>query len=128
MRDARFLMVSNKNGTNFDNSGSVGFQVYGGIVLGKNTIGAPGTELYFQRGNIDNILDQNYSDAPKLTLHADHIASQSANTVTSRLSAKTDITPVTYDRALAAVEGTEMYDYRYTSDNSGQHYVSVIVS
>lgn len=127
VRDNRFLMVTNKNGTNFDNSGSVGFQVWGGIALGKNTIGAPSNDLYFQRGNIDAILDQSYSDAPKLTLHADHIASQSANTVTSRLSTKTDITKVTYDRALAAVEGTEMYDYRYISDDSGQHYVSGII-
>lgn len=127
VRDNRFLMVTNKNGTNFDNSGSVGFQVWGGIVLGQNTIGAPSNDLYFQRGNIDAILDQRYSDAPKLTLHADHIASQSANTVTSRLSTKTDITKVTYDRALAAVEGTEMYDYRYINDDSGQHYVSGII-
>ena len=127
VRDNRFLMVTNKNGTNFDNSGSVGFQVWGGIVLGKNTIGAPSNDLYFQRGNIDDILDQRYSDAPKLTLHANYIASQSANTVTSRLSTKTDITKVTYDRALAAVEGTEMYDYRYISDDSGQHYVSGII-
>lgn len=125
--DDQFLMVSNHAGTNFDGNGSVGFQVYNGIVLGQNTIGAPGTELYFQRGNVVDILNKKYSDAPKLTLHADHIASQSANTVTSRLSTKTDITPVTYDRALMAVQNTDMYDYRYTTDDTGQHYVSGII-
>lgn len=127
VRDNQFLMVTNKNGTNFDNNGSVGFQVWGGVVLGKNTIGVPGTELYFQRGNVDDILSQLYSDAPKLTLHAQKLISQVSNTVASRLSIKTDITPVSYDRALAAVEGTEMYDYRYVSDDSGQHYVSGII-
>lgn len=127
VRDNQFLMVSNKNGTNFDGNGSVGFQVWGGIVLGKQTIGSPSNDIYFQRGNVDAILNQNYSDAPKVVLHADHIASQSANTVTSRLSTKTAITKVSYDRALMAVQNTDMYDYKYIADDSGQHYVSGII-
>ena len=127
VRDNQFLMLTNKNGTNFDNNGSVGFQVWGGIVLGQNTIGAPSNELYFQRGNIDAILGQSYSDAPKLTLHAQKVVSQEANSVSSRLSVKTSITKVTYDRALMAVQNTDMYDYRYIADNSGQHYVSGII-
>ena len=127
VRDNQFLMLTNKNGTNFDNNGSVGFQVWGGIVLGQNTIGAPSNELYFQRGNIDAILGQSYSDAPKLTLHAQKVVSQEANSVSSRLSVKTSITKVTYDRALMAVQNTDMYDYRYIADNAGQHYVSGII-
>lgn len=127
VRDNQFLMLTNKKGTNFDNNGSVGFQVWGGIVLGQNTIGAPSNELYFQRGNIDAILGQSYSDAPKLTLHAQKVVSQEANSVSSRLSVKTSITKVTYDRALMAVQNTDMYDYRYIADNSGQHYVSGII-
>lgn len=127
VRDNQFLMVTNKAGTNFDNNGSVGFQVWGGIALGQNTIGSPSSNIYFQQGNVDGILGQNYSDAPKVTLHAQKLISQEANAVSSRLSVKTDITKVTYDRALAAVEGTDIYDYRYVSDNSGQHYVSGII-
>lgn len=127
VRDNRFLMVTNKNGTNFDNYGSVGFQVWGGIVLGKNTIGAPSSELYFQRGNIDAILGQRYSDAPKVTLHAQKVVSQEANSVSSRLSVKTAITKVPYGRALMAVQNTDMYDYKYISDDSSQHYVSGII-
>ena len=127
VRDNQFLMLTNKKGTNFDNNGSVGFQVWGGIVLGQNTIGAPSNELYFQRGNIDAILGQSYSDAPKLTLHAQKVVSQEANSVSSRLSVKTSITKVTYDRALMAVQNTDMYDYRYIADNAGQHYVSGII-
>lgn len=127
VRDNKFLMVSNKNGTNFDDYGNVGFQVYGGISLGKQTIGSPTKDIYFQQGNVDGILAEDYSKAPKVLLHCDHVASQASNTVVSRLSVKTDITPVTYDRALAAVEGTDMYDYRYISDDSGQHYVSGII-
>lgn len=127
VRDNKFLMVSNKNGTNFDDYGNVGFQVYGGISLGKQTIGSPTKDIYFQQGNVDGILGQDYSKAPKVLLHCDHVASQASNTVVSRLSVKTDITPVTYDRALAAVEGTDMYDYRYINDDSGQHYVSGII-
>jgi hypothetical protein len=72
-------------------------------------------------------LGQSYSSALKTTIHAQNIISQVANTVSSRLSVKTDITKVTYDRALAAVEGTDMYDYRYVADDSGQHYVSGII-
>ena len=127
VRDNQFLMVTNKAGTNFDNNGSVGFQVWGGIVLGENTIGAPSGNLYFQRGNVDAILDQKYSDAPKLTLHAQRLISQTANTVSSRLSVKTAITKVTYDRALMAVQNTDMYDYKYIGDDSNQHYVSGII-
>ena len=123
----KYLLVANKSGTNFDNNGSVIFQVWGGVTLGQNTIAVPNNDMYFQQGNADDILAKTYSQAGRVTLHADHIASQSANTVTSRLSAKTDIIPVSYDRALAAVEGTEMYDYRYISDDSGQHYVSGII-
>ena len=47
--------------------------------------------------------------------------------MSSRLSVKTAITKVPYDRALMAVQNTDMYDYRYISDDSGQHYVSGII-
>lgn len=122
-----FVLISNRAGTNFDSNGSVGFQVYGGVGLGKNTIYTATTDLYIQNGNAVQNLDQSYSSANKTTIHAQKLISQVANTVASRLSIKTDITPVSYDRALAAVEGTEMYDYRYVSDDSGQHYVSGII-
>lgn len=121
------LYVTNWNGTNFDNAGAAGFQVWGGIGLGKNTIYTPGTDIYIQQGNVGPALGQSYSSAYKTTIHAQKLISQVANTVASRLSVKTDITPVSYDRALAAVEGTEMYDYRYVNDDSGQHYVSGII-
>ena len=122
------LYVTNSNGTNFDNSGKVGFQVWSGLGLGQATLYTPGTDLYVQQGNVSpNGLSQSYSSAPKTLIHCRKVTSQEANSVSSRLSVKTDITKVTYDRALAAVEGTEMYDYRYTSDNSGQHYVSGII-
>uniref|UniRef100_UPI001CA4B92E hypothetical protein n=1 Tax=Arthrobacter sp. B0490 TaxID=2058891 RepID=UPI001CA4B92E len=121
--DDKFVLVSNHAGTNFDNNGSVGFQVYGGVGLGQNTIYTATTDLYIQNGNAVQNLGQSYSSAKKTTIHAQKLISQVANTVASRLSVKTDITPVSYDRALAAVEGTEMYDYRYTSDETGQHYV-----
>lgn len=127
VRDNQFLMVTNKNGTNFDDNGSVGFQVYGGIVLGKQTIGSPTKDIYFQQGNIDGVLNQHYSDAPKVTLHAQNVVSQTANKVSSRLSVKTAITKVTYDRALMAVQNTDMYDYKYIGDDSNQHYVSGII-
>lgn len=121
------LYVTNPGGGNFDDNGSVGFQVWGGIGLGSSTIYTPATNLYIQQGNVGPALGQSYSSARKTTLHAQKLISQVANTVSSRLSVKTDITPVSYDRALAAVQGTEMYDYRYTSDDSGQHYVSGII-
>ncbi|MFV4981502.1 hypothetical protein [Lactobacillus delbrueckii] len=121
------LYVANPAGGNFDGNGSVGFQVWSGIGLGKSTIYTPDTDIYIQQGNVGPALDQSYSSAYKTTIHAQKLISQVANTVASRLSVKTDITPVTYDRALAAVEGTEMYDYRYISDDSGQHYVSGII-
>lgn len=125
--DDKFVMVSNHAGTNFDNNGSVGFQVYGGIGLGQNTMYTASRDLYIQNGNAVQHLGQSYSSARKTTIHAQKLVSQEANTVSSRLSVKTDITPVTYDRALAAVEGTDMYDYRYVNDDSGQHYVSGII-
>lgn len=125
--DDKFVLVSNHAGTNFDNNGSVGFQVYGGIGLGKATIYTPDLDLYIQRGNAVTALGQSYNNAGKVDVHCNRVISQVANTVSSRLSVKTDITPVSYDRALAAVMGTEMYDYRYTSDESGQHYVSGII-
>ncbi|MCT2877346.1 hypothetical protein EFM17_07345, partial [Lactobacillus delbrueckii] len=107
--------------------GSVVFQVWGGVTLGKNTIAVPNNDFYIQQGNADDILTKNYSDAGRVNVHCNSVISQTANTVSSRLSVKTDITPVSYDRALAAVEGTEMYDYRYVTDDSGQHYVSGII-
>ncbi|MHC6158557.1 collagen-like triple helix repeat-containing protein [Lactobacillus delbrueckii subsp. lactis] len=121
------LYIANSNGTNFDGHGDVGFQVWSGIGLGKNTIYMPGNDLYVQQGNCGPGLGARYSDSGKVQIHCKKIISQVANTVSSRLSVKTDITPVSYDRALAAVEGTEMYDYRYVSDDSGQHYVSGII-
>lgn len=121
------LYIANSNGTNFDRHGDVGFQVWSGIGLGKNTIYMPGNDLYVQQGNCGPGLGARYSDSGKVQIHCKKIISQVANTVSSRLSVKTDITPVSYDRALAAVEGTDMYDYRYVSDDSGQHYVSGII-
>jgi hypothetical protein len=121
------LYVTNWNGTNFDNAGSVGFQVWSGIGLGKNTIYMPSGDLYIQQGNCGPGLGASYSSSGKVDVHCNSVISQKANTVSSRLSVKTDISKVTYDRALAAIEGTEMYDYRYTSDESGQHYVSGII-
>ncbi|MDF4029090.1 gp58-like family protein [Lactobacillus delbrueckii] len=121
------LYVANPAGGNFDGNGSVGFQVWSGIGLGKSTIYTPNTDIYIQQGNVGPALGQSYSSANKTTIHCQNVISRVANTVSSRLSVKTDITPVSYDRALAAVEGTEMYDYRYVSDDSGQHYVSGII-
>lgn len=121
------LYVANQNGTNFDGNGSVGFQVWSGIGLGKNTIYMPSGDLYVQQGNCGAGLGASYSRSGKVDVHCNSVISQKANTVSSRLSVKTDISKVTYDRALAAIEGTEMYDYRYTSDESGQHYVSGII-
>ena len=121
------LYVTNWNGTNFDNAGSVGFQVWSGIGLGKNAIYTPSSDLYIQIGNVGPGLGARYSSSGKVDVHCNRVISQRANSVSSRLSLKTDITPVSYDRALAAVEGTEMYDYRYVSDDSGQHYVSGII-
>lgn len=127
VRSDASLYVSNSNGTNFDGGGSVGFQVWSGIGLGKNTMYMPSGDLYVQQGNCGPGLGARYSDSGKVNVHCNSVISQTANTVSSRLSVKTDITPVSYDRALAAIEGTEMYDYRYTSDESGQHYVSGII-
>lgn len=121
------LYVANSAGNNFDDNGSVGFQVWGGVGLGRSTIYMPGNDLYVQQGNCGPGLNQPYSQAGKVDVNCGRVISQRANTVSSRLSVKTDITPVAYDRALAAVMGTEMYDYRYTSDESGQHYVSGII-
>ncbi|MCD5445089.1 gp58-like family protein [Lactobacillus delbrueckii] len=89
----------------------------------------------FNSGKFTNQLCRTYIDAGRIEtndvrahkVYCDIITSKIANTVSSRLSVKTDITPVSYDRALAAVMGTEMYDYRYVSDDSGQHYVSGII-
>ncbi|MFB5979688.1 hypothetical protein [Lactobacillus delbrueckii] len=125
--DDKFVLISNHAGTNFDNNGSVGLQVYGGIGLGRSKIYTPDLDLYIQRGNAVTALGQSYNDAGKVDVHCNRVISQRANTVSSRLSVKTDITPVSYDRALAAVEGTEIYDYRYINDESGQHYVSGII-
>ena len=121
------VYIANPAGSNFDSNGSVGFQVWAGIGLGQNTIYTPSDNLYIQQGQGVPALSQRYSSANKTTLHAKKLISEVANTVSSRLSVKTDITKVTYDRALAAVEGTDMYDYRYVSDDSGQHYVSGII-
>lgn len=126
-QDNGSLYVSNSNGTNFDGNGSVGFQVWSGIGLGKNTIYMPSGDLYVQQGNVGPGLGASYSSSGKVDVHCNSVISQKANTVSSRLSVKTDITKVTYDRALAAIEGTDMYDYRYVSDDSGQHYVSGII-
>ncbi|MBT8842072.1 hypothetical protein BTH95_08710, partial [Lactobacillus delbrueckii subsp. bulgaricus] len=133
MRDNRIyaqsgtIYVANPAGNNFDSNGSVGFQVWAGLGLGKNTLYTPANDLYIQRGQGNPALSTSYSSAGKVDVHCNKIISKVANTVSSRLSVKTDITKVTYDRALAAVEGTEMYDYRYVSDDSGQHYVSGII-
>ncbi|MBT8824990.1 hypothetical protein BTH98_01860 [Lactobacillus delbrueckii subsp. bulgaricus] len=121
------LYVTNRKGTNFDGNGWVGFQVWSGIGLGKRTIYTPANDLYIQQGNVGPAFYQSYDKAGKVDVHCNKIISKVANTVSSRLSLKTSITKVTYDRALAAVEGTEMYDYRYISDDSGQHYVSGII-
>ena len=127
-QDNNSLYITNSNGTNFDDHGYVGLQVWSGLGIGQQTLYTPGTDLYVQQGNVSySGIRNGYSSAPKTSIHCHHIVSQSANTVSSRLSVKTDITKVTYDRALAAVEGTEMYDYRYTSDETGQHYVSGII-
>lgn len=78
----------------------------------------------------DGQISRTYMDSARIEtqkIYADSVVSKVATVVTSRLSVKTDITPVSYDRALAAVEGTEMYDYRYVNDDSGQHYVSGII-
>ncbi|AZA15987.1 gp58-like family protein [Lactobacillus delbrueckii subsp. lactis] len=121
------LYVTNKKGTNFNDDGWVGFQVWSGIGLGQSTIYTPSNNLYIQQGNVGPALGQSYHSAIKADVHCNKVISQVANTVSSRLSVKTDITKVTYDRALAAVEGTDMYDYRYIDDDSGQHYVSGII-
>lgn len=121
------IYVTNKTGKNFDGNGSVGFQVWGGIGLGWSTIYTPDSDLYIQKGNVGPGLGARYSESGKVDVHCNRVISQRANSVSSRLSLKTDITPVSYDRALAAVEGTEMYDYRYVSDETGQHYVSGII-
>lgn len=127
VRDNQSLMVTNKNGTNFDGSGWIGFQVWGGIALGRQTIGSPSKDIYFQQGNIDGVLQEDYSAAPKVTLHAQKVISQESNTVSSRLSVKTAITKVSYERALMAVQNTDMYDYKYINEDSDQHYVSGII-
>lgn len=78
----------------------------------------------------DGQISRTYMDSQRIEaprVYADRIFSNVAPVVTSRLSIKTDITPVSYERALAAVEGTEMYDYRYTNDDTEQHYVSGII-
>ena len=121
------IYVTNVTGSNFDGGGSVGFQVWSGIGLGKNTIYTPSSDLYIQQGNVGPALGQSYHSAIKVDVHCKRVISQVANTVSSRLSVKTDITKVTYDRALAAVAGTDMYDYRYINDDSNQHYVSGII-
>ena len=123
----KYLLVTNKNGTNFDGNGSVVFQVWGGVTLGQNTIAVPSNDFYVQQGNADDILAKSYSDAGKVSIHCNNVISQVANTVSSRLSVKTAITKVDYDRALMAIQNTDMYDYRYTSDESNQHYVSGII-
>lgn len=121
------LYVTNWNGTNFDNAGAVGFQVWSGIGLGQNTIYMPSNNLYIQQGNCGPAFGQLYHKAGKVDVHCNRVISQVANTVSSRLSVKTAITKVDYDRALMAVQNTDMYDYRYTSDDSNQHYVSGII-
>ncbi|XJZ60238.1 hypothetical protein ACIA4Q_02495 [Lactobacillus delbrueckii subsp. bulgaricus] len=127
VRNNKYLMLTNKAGTNFNNDGSVGLQVYGGIGLGKETIYNRSSDLYIQQGNVVQTFDQKYHRAGKVDVHCNRVISGRANTVSSRLSVKTDIAKVTYDRALAAVEGTDMYDYRYVDDDSNQHYVSGII-
>lgn len=125
IRSDATIVISNDSDSNFNNRGSVGLQIEAGVGLGKNTIYTNTNDLYIQKGLVVN--DVSYSRASKTTIHCQKVISQVANTVLSRFSVKTDITPVTYDRALAAVVGTEMYDYRYISDDSGQHYVSGII-
>nr|DAL95015.1 MAG TPA: minor structural protein [Caudoviricetes sp.] len=125
IRSDNTIWISNDSDSNFNNQGSVGLQIEAGVGLGENTIYTYTNDLYIQKGLVVN--QELYSRASKTTIHCQKVISQVANTVSSRLSVKTDITPVTYDRALAAVEGTEMYDYRYISDDSGQHYVSGII-
>ena len=122
------FQITNSVGQNNNEGGTVGLSIWGGLGFGKQTIYTQTGDIYFQKGDPNTgALTTSYSSATKAILHAQKVVSQVANTVSSRLSVKTDITPVTYDRALAAVEGTEMYDYRYISDNSGQHYVSGII-
>lgn len=122
------LYVTNSKGTNFEGNGkSVGFQVWNGIGLGQSTIYTPSNDIYIQQGNVGPAFGNAYSSAGKVDVHCNSVISQVANTVSSRLSVKTDITKVTYDRALAAVECTDMYDYRYITEDSGQHYVSGII-
>ncbi|WP_280515544.1 gp58-like family protein, partial [Lactobacillus nasalidis] len=122
------LYVTNQAGTNFDSSGKAGFQVWSGLGLGQSTLYTPSSNLYIQIGNVSaSGLSASYSSSGKVDVHCNKVISQAANVVSSRLSVKTDITKVTYDRALAAVEGTDMYDYRYVTDDSGQHYVSGII-
>lgn len=126
--DDNSLYVTNSNGTNFEGNGkSVGFQVWNGIGLGQSTIYTPANDLYIQQGNVGPAFSQSYSSAGKVDVHCNSVISQRANSVSSRLSVKTDITKVTYDRALMAVQNTDMYDYRYTTDDTGQHYVSGII-
>jgi uncharacterized coiled-coil DUF342 family protein len=126
--DDNSLYVANSRGTNFDGKGdSVGFQVWAGIGLGQNTIYTPSNDLYIQQGNVGPGLGASYSSASKVDVHCNRVVSQAANTVSSRLSVKTAITKVAYDRALMAVQNTDMYDYRYTTDDTGQHYVSGII-
>lgn len=122
------LQITNSAGQNNNSVGTVGLSIWGGLGFGKQTIYTQTNDIYCQKGDPNTgALSVSYNSAAKATVHAQKIVSQVANTVSSRLSVKTDITPVTYDRALAAVEGTEMYDYRYISDASGQHYVSGII-
>ncbi|MFV4971583.1 gp58-like family protein [Lactobacillus delbrueckii subsp. allosunkii] len=121
------LYVTNWNGTNFDNAGSVGFQVWSGIGLGRSTIYTPTSDLYIQIGNVGPGLGAPYSSSGKVNVRCNRVISERANTVSSRLSVKTAITKVTYERALMAVQNTDMYDYRYTTDDTGQHYVSGII-
>lgn len=125
--DGGSLYVTNKAGGNFDGNGSVGLQVWSGIGLGKNTMYMPSGNLYIQQGNCGPAFNQSYSDAGKVDVHCGSVISQHANTVSSRLSVKTGITKVPYDRALMAVQNTDMYDYKYVNDDSGQHYVSGII-
>ncbi|MCD5529286.1 gp58-like family protein [Lactobacillus delbrueckii subsp. lactis] len=125
IRSDATICLSNDSDSNFNSAGSVGLQIESGIGLGKNTLYTHTNDLYIQKGIVVN--GGSYLSASKTTVHCNKVVSQVANTVSSRLSVKTDITPVTYDRALAAVEGTDMYDYRYVNDDSNQHYVSGII-
>ena len=125
IRSDATIWLSNDSDSNFNSDGSVGLQIESGIGLGKNTLYTNTNDLYIQNGIVVNAVS--YASASKTTIHCQKVISQVANTVSSRLSVKTDITPVTYDRALAAVEGTDMYDYRYVNDDANQHYVSGII-